>query len=185
MNLGFDGEKCEADFVALLSPDQMDGHTEPELVIGEAKSFGKGELVKAHDLSQLKKVGRKLPGAYILIAVMRNEFTPTEKTLLKKFALWGRRLNDRGRATNPVILLTGHELFMRYRISSAWKELGREHAKYADFNHHRNLYEFAQATQAIHLGLPSFFEGRMAKRKHRAQHKDRFEKEPGAGSNRG
>jgi hypothetical protein len=74
---------------------------------------------------------------------------------------------------------------MRYRISSAWKELGREHAKYADFNHHRNLYEFAQATQAIHLGLPSFFEGRMAKRKHRAQHKDRFEKEPGAGSNRG
>jgi hypothetical protein len=185
MNLGFHGEKCEADFVALLSPDQMDGHTEPELVIGEAKSFGKGELVKAHDLSQLKKVGRKLPGAYILIAVMRNEFTPTEKTLLKKFALWGRRLNDRGRATNPVILLTRHELFMRYRISSAWKELGGEHAKYADFNHHRNLYEFAQATQAIHLGLPSFFEGRMAKRKRRAQRKDRFEKQPGAGSNRG
>ena len=165
MNLGFDGEKCEVDFVALYSNDRMDGLTEPELVIGESKSFGKGELVKARDLSQLKKVGRKLPGTFILIAVMRNEFTAREKKLLKKFVLWSRRTDERGRAVNPVILLTGRELFMRHMISATWKELGGEHAKYADFNHHRNLYELAQATQTIYLGLPSFFEEWAAKRK--------------------
>lgn len=173
MNLAFDETKCEVDFVALHRKGRMDDAKDPELVIGETKSFGKGDLIDDADLAKLKKVARKLPGAYILISVMRDEFTVAEKNILKQFVLWARRANDRGRPINPVVLLTGHELFADFMITQAWKELGGEHAKYADFDHTRDLYSFAQATQAIHLGLPSFYEGWAAKRKRRVEGKKR------------
>lgn len=171
MNLTFDETKCEVDFVALHRKDRMDDPKDPELVIGETKSFGKGDLIDATDLAKLKKVSRKLSGAYILISVMRDDFTVAEKKILKQFVLWARRPNDRGWPTNPVVLLTEHELFVDFMITQAWKKLGGEHAKYADYDHTRDLYSFAQATQVIHLGLPSFYEGWAEKRKRRAQGK--------------
>jgi hypothetical protein len=69
---------------------------------------------------------------------------------------WGRRVNVYGQPTNPVLLLTSHELTMDHHISSTWKELGGRHAKFADNEHSRNLFNFADATQEIYLGMPSF-----------------------------
>jgi hypothetical protein len=169
MELAFDGVKCEADFVALHRRDHMGELGDPVLVIGETKSFGKGDLIKATDLTKLKKIGKKLPDAVIVISVMRDEFTPSEKKLLKPFVEWGRRANERGLPTNPVVLLTGHELFMDHMVSSTWKALSAPHVNFADYEHTRNLHNLAQATQAIHLGLPSFYESQAAKWKAKAQ----------------
>ena len=52
----------------------MDSHQEPELIIGETKSFGQGDLLKADEFARLKKVGAKLPGVIIVISVMRDTF---------------------------------------------------------------------------------------------------------------
>ena len=156
----FDSIDAEADFVALQARETMDRHRPPDLIIGEAKSLGDGDLIKAKDLAKLKAVGAKLPGAFIAIAVMRDDFTPAEKTLLLPFVKWARRLDAAGEPTNPVLLLTGNELFHDFAISSTWKDLGGRHAAHSDYHHTRDLKTFAESTQAIYLNLPLHHEER-------------------------
>jgi hypothetical protein len=100
----------------------------------------------------------KLPEAAIVIAVLRDHFTSAEKKLLTRFATWGRRANIYGEPTNPVVLLTSHELMMDHYVSSTWKVLGGEHAKFAE--HMWTLFDLADATQQIYLGMPPFHKTR-------------------------
>lgn len=157
MNLNFDGMTREVDFIAWHTEGHMrDTHRPPQLVIGEAKSFGQGELIDSRELAKLKQVASKLPGAVVVIAVLRDHFTKAEKQVLAKFVKWGRRVNIYGEPTNPVLLLTSHELTMQLYISTRWKELGGKHAKFADPNYVRTLSDFADSTQQIYLDIPSF-----------------------------
>ena len=98
---------------------------------------------------------------------MRETFTVTEKRLLTSFVEWSRRSRDGSRPRNPVVLLTGHELFVDYLVGAKWNELGAPWSNFTDYDHTRNLFNLAQATQAIHLGLPSFYEGWGARQKRR------------------
>jgi len=170
LTMRFDDVNAEADFVALQASDNMDRHRPPDLIIGEAKSLGDGDLIKAKDLAQLKAIGTKLPGAFLVVAVMRDDFTAAEKTRLLAFVKWARRPNALGDLTNPVLLLTGNELFHRFAISSTWEELGGRHAEYSDYDHTRDLKSFAESTQAIYLNLPPHYEDRRkASEKRRAR----------------
>ena len=47
-------------------------------------------------------------------------------------------------------------------VSATWKQLGGEHAKFEAYEHTRNLLNFADATQQIYLGMPSFHQARDA-----------------------
>ncbi|OAE97426.1 hypothetical protein AYJ54_35650 [Bradyrhizobium centrolobii] len=163
MNLGFDGVEREVDFLAWYGDERMhDTHRPPQLVLGEAKSLGKGELITASELAKLKMVASKLPDAVIVLAVLRDHFTSAEKAVLRSFVNWGRRVNDYGQPTNPVLLLTAHELMMDLSVGYTWKKLGGIHAKFEAFEHTRTLSSFADATQQIYLGMPSFQEVRRA-----------------------
>jgi len=153
LNVAFDGENAEVDFVAFHRRDTHGDETMPNLVIGETKSLGKRDLLKPKDISKLKLVGAKLPGAFIAVSVMRDHFTKNEKKLLTSLVKWGRRIDQNGMPTNPVILMTGKELFVDHFISSTWKSLGEPHSKFEDYNHTRNLHAFADSTQQIYLGL--------------------------------
>jgi hypothetical protein len=156
MLLEFDGRQAEVDFVALRRPESHDLVTEPELIIGEAKSGGKGQLIRAKDLSQLKAVAAKIPGVIIVIAVLRDHFLASEKRILEPFVKWGRRLNEDRRPTNPVVLLTSNELMFDYVLSATWKDMGGVHAKFTHYDHTHDLRSLADSTQQIYLGLPSF-----------------------------
>lgn len=160
LSMRFDGIDAEADFVALHARETMDRHQQPHLIIGEAKSFGEGDLIKATDLAKLRAIGTKLPGSVIVVSVMRDDFTPTEKTLLTRFVKWGRRPDAAGEPTNPVLLLTGVELFHEFSVGSTWKKKGGRHADFSEYNHTRNLSAFAESTQAIYLDLPPHYEER-------------------------
>ena len=153
-----DGPTCEADYVAWVSHQSLNENTHPELVVGEAKSFGEGDLIKPHDIQQLRRIAKKLPRATIIISVMRDEFTRSEKKILLPFVKWARRLDKNWTPTNPVILLTGVELFHQYNLSSTWKEKRGRHAKYKDYKYTRSLMSLAEVTQAIYLDLPTFSE---------------------------
>lgn len=148
----------------------------PEIVLGEAKSVGKGQLIKPRDLAQLKAVAAKLPGAIIVISVLRDHFLPIERRILERFVKWGRRLNADREPTNPVVLLTSKELLFDHFLSVTWKGLGGEHAKFGTDDHTRNMHSIADATQQIYLGLPSFgqwrqsqWEKKLKRLKHRPQ----------------
>jgi hypothetical protein len=169
LDLEFDGIKCEADFVAIKRKERIEERLPPELIIGECKSFGKGELIKNGDLTKLKHVAKKLPGAVIVISVMRDHFTKNEKKIITQFVKWAERPDQRGRATNPVVLFTGNELFYDFLLSATWQDLGSPHKDYTDYEHTKDLSSLSQATQAIYLGLPSRFDRRAAKRKARAK----------------
>jgi hypothetical protein len=156
MELRFDGGQAEIDFLALKGSERVDLTDPPDLIVGEAKSAGKGQAVKPRDLSQLKAVAGKLPGAVIVIAVLRDHFLPAEKRILEPFVKWGRRLNADREPTNPVPLLTSNELMFDYLLSATWKDLGGVHAKFGAYDHTHNVRSLADATQQIYLGLPSF-----------------------------
>jgi hypothetical protein len=173
MNLKFDGIDPEVDFVAWRRKEKHDAHTAPDLIIGEAKSLGKGDLIKSKDLAKLKQVGKKLPGAIIVLSVLRDHFTDNEKTILKQFVKWGRRPDIRGEPTNPVLLLTTHELFMDHLVTATWKGMGEPHKSFSDFEHTRTIHNFAEATQRIYLGLPPAYEDRQEEYKKRAAKAER------------
>ena len=162
MNLSFDGVRCEVDFVAWRGDERLarEHRRPPQLIIGESKSLAQGEMITARDIAKLKSVATRLQNVVVVISVLRDHFTRTEKDLLKKFANWGRRVNIHGEPTNPVLLLTAHELTMDYLLSETWKSLGGAHANFADYEHTHSLLDLADATQQIYLGLPSFHQAR-------------------------
>lgn len=173
MNLSFGDERCEVDFVAWHSGQfRHQVQRPPRLIIGESKSLGQGELITARDLAKIKLVAARLPDAVIVISVMREDFTRDEKELLRKFANWARRVNIHGEPKNPLVLLTARELTMEYMLSETWEALGGAHARFATYDHTRDLLALASATQQIYLGMPSFdqarrkyWDQRMARRK--------------------
>jgi hypothetical protein len=140
MDLAFDGVDLEVDFLAWRRDDQIDYDEPPQFIIGEAKSGGKGPLIKARVLAQLKTVATKLPGTTIVIAVLRDHFLPSEKRLLKTFVRWCRRVDSDGEPTNPVVLLTSLELLFDHHVSETWKSLGDPHVKFSNYEHTRYQY---------------------------------------------
>ena len=151
-----DGPPCEIDYAAWSSRESFEYTFPPVLVFGEAKSFGDGDLVTRDELVSLRRLASKFPGSAIVISVLRPEFTDNERRLLLPFVKWTRRLNQYSSPTNLVILLTGVELFHEFDIESTWSDLGGRYERFANYDSARSLVGLAQATQAIHLGLPSF-----------------------------
>jgi hypothetical protein len=115
---------------------------------------GKGQLIKPRDLAQLKAVAKKLPGTAIVIAVLRDHFLPTEKRLLKTFVRWCRRVDSDGEPTNPVLLLTSHELLFDHHISETWKSLGDPHLKFSNYETIRTAERFC-GRHAANLSRPT------------------------------
>jgi hypothetical protein len=161
MNLTFGSFKHEVDFIAWHAEDRTsETRRPPQLIIGETKSLGQGELITKNDVAKLKTIAARLPDAVVVIAVLRDHFTAAEKKTLKRFVTWGRRVNFYGGPTNPVLLLTSNELMMDHHLQTTWKDLGGRHADFAQRDHLWNLFDFADATQQIYLGMQSFDEMR-------------------------
>lgn len=168
MNLKFDGKDVEVDFVAWKRKEGLDVSTAPDLVIGEAKSLGQGDLIKRKDLDKLKLVADKLPGSIIVLSILRDHFTNKEKDLLRPFVKWGRRPDVRGEPSNPVVLLTTHELFTDHFVTETWKKLDEPHKSFTDHYYTETMKAFAEATQRIYLGLPSYDNDRRERWRKRA-----------------
>jgi hypothetical protein len=78
-----------------------------------------------------------------------------------------------------VILLTGIELFAEHYISSEWKDRPEPYRSFSDYDHMRTLYDFADATQQIYLGMPAYHEWRREVWKKKAE-KSKLKREPAA-----
>ena len=162
-----DGAPCEVDYAAWVSHPSADRVAHPSLVFGEAKSFGEGDLIGPRDLTQLRRVATRFPGAVIVISVMREGFTPGEVRNLLPFVKWARRLDTHWMPTNPVVLLTGVELFHAFDIESTWRETGGRYERFADYRWTHSLHRLAEATQAIYLDLHLFVEDQRAEEERR------------------
>jgi hypothetical protein len=109
-------------------------------------------------MEHLKQVAARFPGAFMAVSVLKDTFSPREKTRLVGLANWGRRRHHNGLPVNPLIIFTGIELFARWRVEDAWKEKGGKakalvEPAYVDLS---NLGTFAELTQQVYLDLLPF-----------------------------
>src|SRR5262249_52381925 len=113
------------------------------------------------------------PGSFLIVSSLRpiGDYSHEERLRLADLAKWGRRPGKRGwRPANPVIILTGTELFFKHHLESTWKDSGglaAELAKHMSFN---DLYKLAEATQKLYLNLPSFYEEYAARARAQRRH---------------
>jgi hypothetical protein len=155
------GEKVEADFILWYRRGETYGHSaRTELVFGEAKSFGK-ECFGVQDIDRMKALAVAFPGAALVFATMKapDELSQDEIKRLRDLALWGRHYERQRRQTRaPVIILTGHELFVDHSLSLTWKQLGGRHAELIEPAYVRldNLRVLADLTQQLYLGLEPY-----------------------------
>jgi hypothetical protein len=150
-----DDKELELDFVAFWCADSFLNNANPTLVFGESKSMGAGTRLKSHDFDRLKAIGLRFPGAVLVVSVMTHSLSPVEVAGARRLAIWGRRRTRWGDISNPVVVLTGRELFADGPLSTAWKGAGTPFDKLHEIY---DLNDLAEATQRAYLGLPSFYE---------------------------
>jgi hypothetical protein len=154
---------CEIDFAGwyrrgFIFADKE--REEPTFFIGEAKSFASGAFDK-EAVDNLRGVAERFPGAYMIVSSLKEitDYSAKEIDQLKELAQWGReRLNDED-LRNPLIVLTGRELFSEHGISQAWKASGEPASRFVQPAHvdMTDWYQLAEATQQLYLGLPPFY----------------------------
>ena len=122
--------------------------------MGEAKSFAKDSFTK-EDVARMKRVGQKIPGTFLVFATMKSELSTTERDQIGKLATWGRLPDASGHPRNPVIVLTGKELFAHVHIRRVWENSGGKRQALAKPGHIRmdNLRILSDLTQQVYLGL--------------------------------
>lgn len=132
-----------------------------ELIFAECKTFG---LFKRRDAVRMLSIAKEFPGAVLVFATLREELNEKEKEALKPVVNRGRRYWKSERPYNPVLILTGNELFADGDPRERWKELGGNHAVHSHgWGGDRDLIGLADDTQQIYLGLKPWHESVVAK----------------------
>ncbi|MFB3105598.1 MAG: hypothetical protein ACE1ZA_11850, partial [Pseudomonadales bacterium] len=94
LNLVHEDFKREVDFAFWYSQRPILGQRpEPRFVFGEAKSFAE-EAVTDHDIESLKLICQVVPGAIVVVAVLKMAFSENEKARLAEMTKWGWELVD-------------------------------------------------------------------------------------------
>jgi hypothetical protein len=147
------GEELEADFMMFYRGSAF-WERETETIFGECKSFNG---LAARDIHRMKVIAADNPGAVIVFATLADEFSLADKKLLKPFVQASRKYGELDRPKNPVLLLTGKELFSTYGPPQCWKDAGGTMEKFATSGvPSGSLIELCDATQQLYLDLTSW-----------------------------
>ena len=157
LDLKVDGELLEIDLACWYQrKNDMERRDEPIFLVGEAKSFAQKSFSKK-DITRLKRVGQKMPGTFLVFATLKSELSTEERDRIGRFATWGRLPDARGHSRNPVIVLTGTELFASQPsgILEAWKNAGGKQQSLVEpaYIQMDNLRTLADLTQQAYLEL--------------------------------
>ena len=155
LDLKLNGGCLEIDFACWFQQKSYGlRNNEPVFVVGEAKSFAKNSF-SADDVARLKRIGERMPGTFLVFATLKSELSGAERVWIARLAKWGRLPSTNNRPRNPVIVLTGTELFAPHSISEAWREAGGKRQALAEPGYVRmdNLRTLADLTQQVYLEL--------------------------------
>lgn len=120
----------------------------------ECKSFNRFER---RDGRRMRALGARFPGAFLVFLTLNKTLREKEKRILRPIVNRGRRYWKNERPYNPVLILTGNELFAEYSLEATWRELGGVHAQRAQrWNYENRLLDLADATQEIYLRMPTW-----------------------------
>ena len=166
--LSFDANKgtrnIEAD-LCLFTEKEFRDETTQELVFAECKTYNKFEK---KDIDRMKVLAKEFPGSVLVLATMRESLTDVEKRMIKPLVNSGRRYWKSEQTYNPVIILTGSELFSSRGIPHCWKDKEGKAGEIEKGNFYsRSLSDIADATQQIYLDMKPYHEWRAEQRQKR------------------
>lgn len=138
----------EADF-ALFWQDSIHGEKRDGIVFGECKTYGN---FQKKDFDRMRFLAKTFPGAVLVFSTLRKTLTAKEIKGITRIAKAGRKFWKSERPVNPVLILTGNELFNFHGPPYCWEDAGIK----SKFNHPTGLISICDATQQIYLNLPSW-----------------------------
>jgi hypothetical protein len=158
-------KSLEADFSIFLSQGRL-GQIKPSIIVfGECKTFNKFTI---KDVKRMREIADSFPGAVIAFCTLRMNLTDREKKIIAPLARKGRNHFKAERWINPVLILTGIELFNKFEPPSCWKDKGAPYNAFAGNWHvHNDIQELCNATQQMHLGIESYLDWYEQKRQKR------------------
>ena len=127
----------------------------PILILGECKTYDRFEN---KDIDRARKLANLFPGAVIAFCTLRRDLEASEKKKIAAFARRGRRYWKAEQWYNPVLVLTGIELFSDFGPPSCWEDAGGKYTKLGDSYHgYDGIQELCDATQQIHLDMEPYW----------------------------
>jgi hypothetical protein len=143
-------KELEADF-GLMWWDTAFGETQEGVLFAECKSYNKFEK---KDFERMSAIAKEFPGAILAFCTLRKTVEPGEIKELKRLTKAGMKYWKAERPINPVLILTGHELFHHFGAPLCWKNM-----TVPDWTKRvHSILELCNATQAIYLVLPHWHE---------------------------
>ena len=143
-------KELEADF-ALMWQDSAFGEEQEGMLFAECKSYNK---FMKEDFDRMRTLAEQVPGAILAFSTLRKTLDASERKEIARIARAGMKRWKTERPINPVLVLTGHELFGFEGPPYCWKGLTvPDWAKNA-----HSILDICNATQSIHLGLPHWQE---------------------------
>jgi hypothetical protein len=140
-----DTSDVEIDYAMLLKPEVW-RRADPDLLFGEAKSFGQFE---AKDFTRAARMLKAFPAAHFAFSTLRDELTPEEKARLERLVRSER--TDRGfyPRQGRVLVLTSAELCQQISLGPTyhWKSKGGRLAEVAE-KHRRADHELSVLSDA-------------------------------------
>ena len=147
------GKKLEADFMMFYRGPAFWEHV-TEYVFGECKTFNR---FKVRDIERMKVISDNFPGAVLVFATLNDEFAEEEKEILIPFVNTCREYSKLDRPRNPVLLLTGTELFATFGPPICWKDKAGKAQQFANTQGYpHTLLDLCNVSQQIYLGLDSW-----------------------------
>lgn len=143
-----DKKDIEADF-ALFWQDSIYGEKKNGLVFGECKTYGQ---FQKKDFDRMRYLGKSFPGAILAFSTLRKTLTAREIREITRIAKLGRKYWKNERPINPVLILTGNELFCFHGPPYCWESISAKDR----FRNIKGLIGICDATQQIYLNLPSW-----------------------------
>ena len=112
--------------------------SETKIVLSECKTFNE---FKQSDINKMEKVGNAFPGSTVVFAKLTETLTDAEKEILIPFVEASWKRSENRQPFNPVMILTGKELF----LDLLWES-------HLDKVRFKDLLDICSLTQRVHLG---------------------------------
>ena len=145
-----DGMKSlEAD-LALFFQESKFRNSKTEVIFVECKSFNS---FRQKDVDKMADLGKAFPGAIIAFAKLEEHLRDEEKTILCALVNRSRRNRLNNRPFNPILILTGKELFWKSNFSEWWKKRGGMRMA---VNSREGMLELCDFTLQTNLGIDSW-----------------------------
>ncbi|MDE0184680.1 MAG: hypothetical protein OXP71_04405 [Candidatus Poribacteria bacterium] len=147
-----DGIELEADLALFFQASKFED-SKTEVIFAECKTFID---FQKNDADKMGRLGEAFPGAVLVFATLKESLSNEEKAILCPLVNRCREYWKNERPVNPVLILTGTELFAEFDLAKAWEDAGGLRATYAKRIGPRDLLELCDITQQVYLGMDSW-----------------------------